>query len=138
MNFKNTLFIAVAVFTFNYSGISQTTESAMSAQESATLLTEKMTEKLALNETQKAQVYELNLGVAQKNEAIKNDQNMGAELKEASLKGNNDTRLAYLQIILTEEQYNNYIQMETAVKEVKPVKRKSKLDKQSLKQEKQN
>jgi hypothetical protein len=138
MNFRPTFVIAASLFAFNFIGISQTTPSSMNAQESATLLTETMVEKLGLNETQKAQVHELNLGVAQKNEAIKNDQNMSSELKEASLKGNNETRLAYLQIILTEEQYTKYLEMEESVKEIKKSKRNIKLEKESLKEEKED
>ncbi len=137
MRFTKVLLTSVLAFTLNAT-YGQVTESANTPEERAAILTEKMITKLSLNETQIEQVTQINLGVAQKNDAIKNDINMTPELKAASIQGNNDTRRAYFKLILSEEQYNQYIEMEESVKEVKKAKRKMKLEKASIQQEKQD
>lgn len=137
MRFTKVLLTSVLAFTLNAT-YGQVTESANTPEERAAILTEKMITKLSLNETQIEQVTQINLGVAQKNDAIKNDINMIPELKAASIQGNNDTRRAYFKLILSEEQYNQYIEMEESVKEVKKAKRKMKLEKASIQQEKQD
>jgi hypothetical protein len=137
MRFTKVLLTSVLAFTLNAT-YGQVTASANTPEERAAILTEKMITKLSLNETQIEQVTQINLGVAQKNDAIKNDINMTPELKAASIQGNNDTRRAYFKLILSEEQYNQYIEMEESVKEVKKAKRKMKLEKASIQQEKQD
>jgi hypothetical protein len=138
MNISRILIAFILVIGTQSLAYSQVLESGTTPEERAAILTEKMTTKLSLNETQVGQVAELNLGVAQKNEAIKNDTNMSQELKLASIQGNNDTRRAYFKLILSEEQYNQYIEMEESVKEVKKGKRKMKIEKESIKQEKKD
>jgi len=138
MNISRILIAFILVIGTQSLAYSQVLESGTTPEERAAILTEKMTTKLSLNETQVGQVAELNLGVAQKNEAIKNDTNMSQELKLASIQGNNDTRRAYFKLILSEEQYNQYIEMEESVKEVKKGKRKMKIEKESINQEKKD
>ena len=86
------------------------------AQERAEIHTEKMTKELNLTPDQKSKVSALNLGVALKNEAIHNDKNMSGETKKASLKGNNDAKMAQLKTILTEEQYKKVLLQQAQMK----------------------
>ena len=138
MKFMNTsrfLFTTILIFIANSWCSAQVAESENTPEELAAILTENMISKLSLNATQIEQVTQINLGVAQKNEAIKNDTNMTQELKLACIQGNNDTRKAYFQLILTEEQYTEYLKMEESVREIKKVKRNIKLEKESLKED---
>jgi hypothetical protein len=134
MSFTKVLLASVLALTLNTT-YGQVTETTSTPEERAAKLTENMVTQLSLNETQIEQVTQINLGVAQKNEAIKNDMNMSQELKAASIQGNNDTRRAYFKLILTEEQYNQYIEMEESSKEVKKAKREMKLEKELINQE---
>jgi flagellar basal body-associated protein FliL len=52
--------------------------------ERAEMHTNKMAKELTLTEEQKAKVLELNIGIAQKNDAIRNDVNMTPALKKES------------------------------------------------------
>ncbi len=76
--------------------------------ERAEMHTNRMAKELSLTEEQKAKVLELNIGIAQKNDAIRNDANMTPELKKESLKGNQDARDIHMKSILTEAQYKVY------------------------------
>ncbi len=134
MNISRIFFTVILIFVTKSWCIGQTS----TPEERAALLTERMITNLALNETQIEQVTQINLGVTQKNDAINNDPNMTQELKLASLQGNNDIRRSYFKLILTEEQYNKYIEMEESTTEIKNVNKNIKLEKESLKQEKED
>ena len=137
MKINKVFLLVLIVSSFSNITFSQTTE-VNTPEERAAMLTEKMVSNLSLNETQIDQVTQINLGVAQKNDAINNDANMNQELKLASIQGNNDTRKAYFKLILTEEQYNKYLEMEETTIEVKKVNKNIKPEKESLKQEKED
>jgi hypothetical protein len=137
MKINKVFLLVLIVSSFSNNTFSQTTE-VNTPEERAAMLTEKMVSNLSLNETQIDQVTQINLGVAQKNDAINNDANMNQELKLASIQGNNDTRKAYFKLILTEEQYNKYLEMEETTIEVKKVNKNIKPEKESLKQEKED
>lgn len=138
MNTSKFIFTVVLISIANSWCSAQVAGSEKTPEERAAMLTENMISNLSLDATQIEQVTQINLGVAQKNEAIKNDTNMTQELKLASIQGNNDTRKAYFQLILTEEQYTKYLEMEESVKEIKKAKRNTKLEKESLKEEKED
>lgn len=71
-------------------------------------LTNKMTEKLGLNETQKTQVYNINLATAQKNDAVRSNTALTKEQKKAQLEANQADRSAQFKTVLTTEQYAKY------------------------------
>lgn len=81
-------------------------------EERAAHQTEKMSEKLLLTPEQKAKVSEINLAILQKNEAIRNDQNLTPETKKESVKGNNEARVQMIKAILTPEQLQKFEEME--------------------------
>jgi hypothetical protein len=137
MKIAKVFFTCILIVSANSRNFAQTTE-VNTPEQRAAILTEKMVSNLSLNETQIDQVTQINLGVAQKNDAINNDANMIQELKLASIQGNNDTRKAYFKLILTEEQYNKYLEMEETTTEVKKVNKNIKPEKESLKQEKED
>jgi Tfp pilus assembly protein PilV len=87
-----------------------------SAEERAAMQTEHMATNLGLSTEQKEKVAVLNLGVAQKNEAVRNNPVMTPEQKAEALKGNNEGRKNSLRTILTAEQFNLYEQQETSKK----------------------
>lgn len=76
--------------------------------ERAQMHTNKMAKELSLTEEQKAKVLEVNIGIAQKNDAIRNDANMTPATKKESLKSTQDARDLQMKTILTEAQYKVY------------------------------
>lgn len=78
------------------------------AEERATALTEKMTTKLTLDAGQKTKIQSVNLGIAQKNEAIRGNTTLSREQKMAQLKENQNARNTQYKEILTSDQYAKY------------------------------
>lgn len=93
-------------------GINAAVAQETTAQERAQKQTESMTTNLELTEDQIPKVYEINLGVNLKNEAIRNNAEMSEESKKEAITGNNDGRKAMLKNVLTEEQYTKFEQRE--------------------------
>ena len=102
-------------------------------EERATAQTEKMSEKLLLSPEQKVQVYNINMAIDQKNEAIRSDKNMSEETKKASLKGNNDARKDMIKAILNPEQLKKFEEME-ANRDARYQKKVQKVDFKKLEQ----
>lgn len=90
------LFIGTAVF------------SQQSAVDRATAITERMATELALTQDQKGKVQALNLAIAQKNDAIRNDTQLSKEQKTEAIKNNQAAREAELKPMLTTEQLALY------------------------------
>lgn len=86
------------------------------AEQRAAAQTEEMATSLGLSSEQKSQVAELNMGVAQKNDAVRQNPNMTQEQKAEAIKGNNEGRKNTLRIILTAEQFAKYEQQEASKK----------------------
>lgn len=81
-------------------------------EERATAQTEKMAEKLLLSPEQKTNVYDINLAIDQKNEAVRTDKTMSEETRKASIQGNNDARKDMIKAILNPEQLRKFEEME--------------------------
>lgn len=77
-------------------------------EQRATGITEKMTAKLGLDATQKAKIYDINLGTAQKNDALRQNPSLTQEQKIAQLKENQDARKAQYKEVLSADQYAKY------------------------------
>jgi hypothetical protein len=90
------LFIGTSVF------------SQQSAVDRATAITERMATELALTPEQKGKVQALNLAIAEKNDAVRNDPKLTKEQKAEAIKGNQTAREAELKPILTTEQLALY------------------------------
>lgn len=79
-----------------------------SSDERAHAMTERMTKSLELNEEQKAKIYEINLGIAQKNDAIRTDASLSKEEKVKRIQENHAARNAMYREVLTPDQYAKY------------------------------
>ena len=132
MKVLNVLLIGAALF-FGTTTVSAQEKTKKTPQERAEMHTTRMANALELTADQRAKVAELNLGVALKNDAIRNDANMSKELKQQSIKGNNDARIAQLKYILNEEQYKKVLEHE-AQREAKKEARQENNKKQKAKQ----
>lgn len=95
----------------------------MTPDQRAQHLTTKMTKQLALNSDQVAKISEINLGIAQKNEGIRNDANMSKEQKKEILQSNHDARMSMYKSVLTAEQYTKCEEMEKQRLERKAAKK---------------
>jgi hypothetical protein len=78
------------------------------AEERATSSAQKMTTKLGLDETQKTKIHDINLGIAQKNDAIRDNTSLTREQKMGQLKATQDSRNAQYKEVLTNDQYTKY------------------------------
>lgn len=101
------------------------------AEERATGLTQRMTTKLTLDETQKDKIHAVNLGIAQKNEAIRGNTSLSREQKMTQLKENQNARNAQYKEILTSEQYAKYEAWEKEKQEKMQAKRAERKDQKS-------
>lgn len=97
-----------------------------SAEERATNLAQKMTTKLGLDETQKTKIHDINLGIAQKNDAIRDNTSLTREQKMAQLKETHNSRNAQYKEVLTSDQYAKYEAWEKEKREKMEAKRAEK------------
>jgi hypothetical protein len=103
--------IAIGLFTI-VSTAALAQQATLTAEEKATKQTENMAIELGLTPEQKETIYAINLGVIQKNEAIRADMGMSSELKRQSIQGNNDARREMVMNVLTPQQKPKYEQLE--------------------------
>jgi len=105
-------FIALTLTFLASSAMAQEMEEKKTPEERAKMQTERMTEKLLLNPDQKAKVYEINLQIDKKNQAVHQDKSMLAETKKATMDSNNQTRKEMIKAVLTPEQNQKFDEME--------------------------
>jgi len=96
------------------------------AEERATAQAQKMTTKLGLDETQKTKIHDINLGIAQKNDAIRANTSLTREQKMAQIKETQDARNAQYKEVLTSDQYAKYEAWEKEKREQMQQKRAEK------------
>jgi len=116
MKLLKSLFIAAA-FLYTAQSLNAQEQTKRSPEERAKLHTERMTKQLTLSPDQQAKITELNLGIAQKNEAIRTNVNMSPEQKKEAIKGNMQGRNDVLKTILTVEQFEKFKQQQDMRKE---------------------
>jgi Spy/CpxP family protein refolding chaperone len=103
------LFVAALAVTVTSSNF-YAQASTVTLEQKATQQTEQMATDLELNAYQKEQIQSINLGIMQKNDAIRTDASMTPELKTESVKQNNAARIDMINALLTPEQsakFNN-------------------------------
>lgn len=87
--------------------------------------TDRMTEELGLTPQQDADLYRLNIKVAQKIRAIKEDPDMSDEKKKEFIQGNKQDYKNVLSTILTEEQMKKFEEMKAEKKAQREEKKKT-------------
>lgn len=104
---KKLVHIAFGFF-FGLSALAQQPASASTdlktPEERAKFQTEKMASELQLSAAQKEQVYTINLGIAQKNEGIRNS-TFSEEQKRSIIKSNREAQIEMLKNVLTAAQF---------------------------------
>ena len=98
------------------------------AEERATNSAQKMKTKLGLDDAQTTKIHDINLGIAQKNDAIRDNTSLTREQKMTQLKANQDARNAQYKEILTPDQYAKYEAWEKEKREKMQQKRAEKQD----------
>jgi hypothetical protein len=87
-------------------------ETVKTPEERAAVQTTQLTTNLALSAAQQEQIYAINLGIIQKNDAIRQNESMTSELKTESIKQNNEARNQLIKAVLTPEQNDKFDTME--------------------------
>ncbi|WP_294669834.1 hypothetical protein [uncultured Fluviicola sp.] len=98
------------------------------AEERATNSAQKMKTKLGLDDAQTAKIHDINLGIAQKNDAIRDNTSLTREQKMAQLKENQNARNVQYKEVLTADQYAKYEAWEKEKREKMQAKRAEKQD----------
>lgn len=78
------------------------------AEERANTSAQKMKTKLGLDDVQTTKIHDINLGIAQKNDAIRDNTSLTREQKMAQLKENQNARNIQYKEVLTADQYAKY------------------------------
>ena len=131
MKMLNVLVIGIALFVGLTSASAQE-KSKKTPEQRAELHTERLTKVLGLNPDQRTKIAEFNLGVALKNESIRNNPTIPQEKKISSLKSNNEARKMMIKSVLTAEQIKKFEELE-AKKEANKAEKASKKDSKSSK-----
>lgn len=97
-------------------------KSKKTLQEKARAKTDRMTEQLGLNAEQEAKLYDLNVKVAMKIQAIKKNEEFSDEKKKKFINGNKQDYKRVLKSILTEEQMERLEELKKKKKEEKAEK----------------
>ena len=88
-------------------------ERKITPEQKATRETEMLSQQLLLTPEQKAKVLELNTGITMKDEALRSNTALAPDQKKAAFQGNNNAKREQMKIILTPEQYEKYLVIET-------------------------
>lgn len=104
-------------------------------EQRAEMHTTRMTKALELTEEQRSKVAELNLGVAMKNEAVRNSTTMTKEQKQEAVQGNHEGRKAQLKMILSEEQYKKFEEHDAQIQVKKAAKKEAVKKKKAQKEQ---
>ncbi len=98
-------------------GAEMSQEKKSTPEERATRLTKRMTEKLKLSTDQSARIGDINLGIAKKNQGIRENAGMAKEEKIKMVKSNHEARVGMYRDVLTAEQMTQYEAWEKEKKE---------------------
>jgi hypothetical protein len=100
----------------------QETMQKQTPEEKAKVQTDRLTKQLLLTDDQVAKIYETNLAVNMKNEAVHKNSSWNEDQKKVALDGNNAGRVTVIKSFLTQEQIAKYEEMETKKEERQDVK----------------
>jgi hypothetical protein len=102
-------------------------------EEKAYRLTTKMVKELALDGDQASKISDINMGIAQKNEAIRTATNMTKEQKQEILLSNDAARMQMYKGVLTAEQYTKCEEFEKQRAEKREAKKAEKVSAKATK-----
>jgi nicotinamide mononucleotide adenylyltransferase len=125
MKLGNLVVVALALI-LGFTSVNAQQKQPKTAAERAEMHTARMQKILNLEETQRAKVAEINLGVAMKNDAIRNDVNMTKEMKKEAIEANKSARKSMLKAVLDEEQIAKLEARESKMNEKKTGKKTGK------------
>lgn len=94
------------------------------AEERAGNITERLTNQLGLSADQKEKIYEINLGIAQKNDGIRANTTLSKDERKKLLLENHSARKAMYKEVLTAEQFAKYEAWEAEKKAKMEAKKK--------------
>jgi hypothetical protein len=103
MNIKRILFSTFLIISFAQISFGQDKE-VVTNEDKAKHETTQLAEKLKLSNDQQEQIYYINLGIIQKNEAVLADKTLTKEQQAEYLKGNDDAKKEMIKSVLTPEQ----------------------------------
>lgn len=104
MNIKGILFSTCLFMSIVHFSFSQSSNDIVTNEDKAKSETAQLAEKLKLSNDQQEQIYYINLGIIQKNEAIVADKTLTKEQQAEYVKGNDDAKKEMIKSVLTPEQ----------------------------------
>ena len=134
MKMLKVLLVGIALFT-GITAASAQEKSKKTPEQRAEMHTERLTKVLVLNADQRTKIAEFNLGIALKNESLRNNPNIPQDVKISSLQSNNEARKMMIKTVLTEEQIKKFEELEAKKEANKAAKKEAKSSKDAVLEE---
>ena len=134
MKMLKVLLVGIALFA-GITAASAQEKSKKTPEQRAELHTERLTNVLGLNADQRTKIAEFNLGIALKNESLRNNPNIPQDVKISSLQSNNEARKMMIKTVLTEEQIKKFEELEAKKEANKAAKKEAKSSKDPVLEE---
>ena len=134
MKMLNVLLVGIALFA-GITAASAQEKTKKTPEQRAELHTERLTKVLGLNADQRTKIAEFNLGIALKNESLRNNPNIPQDVKISSLQSNNEARKMMIKTVLTQEQIKKFEELEAKKEANKAEKKEAKSSKDPVLEE---
>ena len=134
MKMLKVLLVGIALFA-GITAASAQEKSKKTPEQRAEMHTERLTKVLVLNADQRTKIAEFNLGIALKNESLRNNPNIPQDVKISSLQSNNEARKMMIKTVLTEEQIKKFEELEAKKEANKAAKKEAKSSKDPVLEE---
>ena len=134
MKMLKVLLVGIALFA-GITAASAQEKSKKTPEQRAELHTERLTNVLGLNADQRTKIAGFNLGIALKNESIRNNPNIPQDVKISSLQSNNEARKMMIKTVLTAEQIKKFEELEAKKEANKAEKKEAKSSKEPVLEE---
>ena len=134
MKMLKVLLVGIALFA-GITAASAQEKSKKTPEQRAELHTERLTKVLGLNADQRTKIAEFNLGIALKNESLRNNPNIPQDVKISSLQSNNEARKMMIKTVLTQEQIKKFEELEAKKEANKAEKKEAKSSKDPVLEE---
>jgi hypothetical protein len=134
MKMLKVLLVGIALFA-GITAASAQEKSKKTPEQRAEMHTERLTKVLVLNTDQRTKIAEFNLGIALKNESLRNNPNIPQDVKISSLQSNNEARKMMIKTVLTEEQIKKFEELEAKKEANKAAKKEAKSSKDPVLEE---